>query len=118
MRTFLQCRMSKNYNRKVTIETQMRRSIGVALMLLAGARPGRTHTEPPPVEAAGGAYYEFMMGMQLETQGDAPGAAAAYQRAEKLDPSSAEIPAALAELYARLNRPTEAIAAGERAVKA
>ena len=33
-------------------------------------------------------------------------------------PASAEIPAALAELYARLNRPADAIAAGERAVKA
>ena len=60
-------------------------------------------TKPAPADAAGGAYYEFMMGMHLETQGDAPGAAAAYQRAEKLDPASAEIPAALAELYARLN---------------
>ena len=58
------------------------------------------------------------MGMQLEMQGDGPGATAAYQRAERLDPTSAEIPAALAELYARLNRPAEAIAAGERAVKA
>ena len=58
------------------------------------------------------------MGMQLEMQGDGPGATAAYLRAERLDPTSAEIPAALAELYARLNRPAEAIAAGERAVKA
>ena len=58
------------------------------------------------------------MGMHLETQGDAPARAAAYQRAERLDPTSAEIPAALAELYARLNRPADAIAAGERAVKA
>ena len=36
----------------------------------------------------------------------------------RLDPQSAEIPAALAALYARLNRQTDAIAAGERAVKA
>ena len=45
-------------------------------------------------------------------------AAAAYEQAEKLDPKSAEVPAALAALYARMNRAPDAIAAGERAVKA
>jgi tetratricopeptide (TPR) repeat protein len=90
----------------------------VVLMLCAGASAAMAQTKPMPADAAGGAYYEFMMGLHLETQGDGPGAAAAYQRAEKLDPSSAEIPAALAELYARLNRPADAVAAGERAVKA
>ena len=79
---------------------------------------GFAQTKPAPADAAGGAYYEFMMGLQLERQGDGPGATAAYQRAERLDPPSAEIPAALAELYARINRPADAIAAGERAVKA
>ena len=83
-----------------------------------GASPVAAQTKPALAETPGGAYYEFMMGLQLETQGDGPGATAAYQRAEKLDPTSAEIPAALAELYARLNRPTDAVAAGERAVKA
>jgi tetratricopeptide (TPR) repeat protein len=68
--------------------------------------------------AEGGAYSEFMLGLHLESQGDAAGASAAYLRAERLDPSSAEIPAALAELYARMNRPSDAIAAGERAIKA
>jgi tetratricopeptide (TPR) repeat protein len=110
--------MSKNYNRKGTITPQMQKSIVVVLLLFAGARPALAQTKPALADAAGGAYYEFMMGLHLETQGDGPGAAAAYQRAERLDPASAEIPAALAELYARLNRPTEAIAAGERAVKA
>jgi tetratricopeptide (TPR) repeat protein len=71
-----------------------------------------------PPEEAGGAYFEFVLGLHLESMGDAQGAAAAYQRAEKLDPQSAEIPAALAELYARMNRSSDAIAAGERALKA
>ena len=66
----------------------------------------------------GGAYYQFILGLHLETSGDAAGAAAAYERAEQLDSQSAEIPAALAALYARLNRGSAAIAAGERAVKA
>jgi tetratricopeptide (TPR) repeat protein len=109
---------SKNYNRKGTIERQMQRSIVGILLLFAGASSAAAQTKPATADAAGGAYYEFMMGLQLETQGDGPGAVAAYQRAEKLDSTSAEIPAALAELYARLNRPADAIAAGERAVKA
>ncbi len=95
----------------------MHKSFVVVLMLFATANSGFAQTKPAPADAAGGAYYEFMMGLQLEMQGDGPGATAAYLRAERLDPASAEIPAALAELYARLNRPAEAIAAGERAVK-
>ena len=110
--------MSKNYNRKGTIESQMRKSFAVVLVMFASAVSALAQTKSAPADAAGGAYYEFVMGLQLEMKGDGPGAAAAYLRAERLDPSSAEIPAALAELYARLNRPADAIAAGERAVKA
>jgi tetratricopeptide (TPR) repeat protein len=96
----------------------MKESFVVLLMLFASVSAAFAQTKAAPADAAGGAYYEFMMGMQLEMQGDGPGATAAYLRAERLDPKSAEIPAALAELFARLNRPAEAIAAGERAVKA
>src|SRR5688572_1415645 len=108
--------MSKNYNRKGTIERQMQKSFAVILMLCATANAAFAQAKAPT--DAGGAYYEFMMGLQLELRGDGPGATAAYLRAEQLDPTSAEIPAALAELYARSNRPAEALAAGERAVKA
>lgn len=95
----------------------MKKPLLVALLLVAGAPAVFTQT-PPPADTAGNAYYEFLIGLHLESQGDASGATAAYERAERLDPESAEIPAALAELYARMNRPTDAIAAGERAVKA
>jgi tetratricopeptide (TPR) repeat protein len=95
----------------------MQKSFVIVVMLCAGASSVFAQAKAP-ADAGGGAYYEFMMGLQLELRGDAPGATAAYLRAEQLDPTSAEIPAALAELYARLNRPAEAIAAGERAVKA
>ena len=110
--------MSKNYSRKGTIEPQMQKWFVTVLMLCAGASSAFAQSTPAPGDAGGGAYYEFMMGMQLELKGDGPGAAAAYLRAEQLDPASAEIPAALAELYARLGRAADAIAAGERAVKA
>jgi tetratricopeptide (TPR) repeat protein len=96
----------------------MKKSFVLVLMLFVGASSAFAQAKTAPAVASGGAYYEFMMGLQLEMQGDGPGATAAYLRAERLDPTSAEIPAALAELYARLNRPAEAIAAGERAVKA
>ena len=93
----------------------------------ADAQPGTPAGPPGPaaraapqaeVAAAGGAYYEFLLGLHLETMGDVNGATAAYERAERLDPSSAEVPAALAELYARQDRSTDALAAADRAIKA
>jgi tetratricopeptide (TPR) repeat protein len=87
-------------------------------LVVAASSSWSAQSKLTPSEEAGGAYFEFVLGLHLESMGDAAGATAAYQRAETLDPKSAEIPAALAELYARLNRPTDAIAAGERALKA
>ena len=96
----------------------MQKAISLAFALTIAVSTAAAQTPAPSPNAGGGAYYEFMMGMHLESTGDNTGAAAAYQRAEKLDPQSAEIPAALAELYARMNQPADAIAAGERALKA
>ena len=87
-------------------------------LIVAASSSGSAQSKLSPPEEAGGAYFEFVLGLHLESMGDAAGATAAYQRAEQLDPKSAEIPAALAELYARMNRPTDAVAAGERALKA
>ena len=87
----------------------------IVAVLAFGARADAQSGGATP--GPGGAYYQFLLGLHLEMSGDATGAAAAYEQAEKLDPQSAEIPAALAALYARLNRGTDAIAAGERAVK-
>ena len=83
----------------------MQKGLALAFVLLSGAGSAFAQTKPAPAESPGGAYYEFMMGLHFESQGDSTGALAAYQRAERLDPKSAEIPAALAELYARMNRP-------------
>src|SRR5262245_33635861 len=99
--------------------TAMSKTLATALMLFmaAGALPAAQSPDASATDSAD-SYYQFMLGLHLEMSGDAAGAAAAYERAEKLDPASAEIPAALAALYARLNRSGNAIAAGERAVKA
>src|SRR5712691_1451439 len=101
--------------------TKMQKKLVMALTVLLAAASGvaaQSASSPSDPATAGEAYYQFILGIHLEMSGDSPGALAAYQRAEKLDPQSAEIPAALAALYARLNRATDAIAAGERAVKA
>jgi len=64
----------------------------------------------------GEAYYLFLRGRRLEEDGDISGAIKLYQEAARLDPSSGEIPAELAGLYARQNRLREAIAAAESAL--
>src|SRR5438093_12050422 len=89
--------------------------LAVAVLLATGTHAGAQSNAATP--DPGGAYYQYLLGLHLEGLGDGPGAAAAYEKAEKLDSQSAEIPAALAALYARQNRGTDAIAAGERAVK-
>lgn len=90
--------------------------LALAALLALGARAGAQSASTET--GAGGAYYQFIYGLHLESSGDAAGAEAAYARAERLDPASAEIPAALAALYARLNRLPDALAAAERGVKA
>ena len=104
----------------------MTRVVVVSLALAASVGSGLWAAPQTPQPAAprvtaqpsGGAYYEFLVGLQLEIAGDNAGALAAYERAARLDPTSGEIPAAQAELFARLGRGPEALAAGERAVKA
>src|ERR1700736_2712563 len=91
----------------------MPKSFAVAAMLLFAAASVAAQSSGAQPAGDGGAYYQFVLGLHLETAGDAAGAVAAYQRAEKLDPQSAEVPAALAALYARMNRSTDAVAAGE-----
>jgi tetratricopeptide (TPR) repeat protein len=96
----------------------MRKRLAIAFCVLLAAASRATAQSAAAQPDQGGAYYQFVYGLHLEMSGDAAGATSAYERAETLDPQSAEIPAALAALYARLNRQADAIAAGERAIKA
>jgi tetratricopeptide (TPR) repeat protein len=80
----------------------------------APAAAGQTRTAADPLAEA---YYQFMLGRRLEDRGDVDHAIAAFARAIALDPSSAEIPTELAELYARQSRVREAIASAESALK-
>jgi tetratricopeptide (TPR) repeat protein len=65
----------------------------------------------------GEAYYLFLSARRRESEGDINGAIDLYQQAAKLDPSSGDIPAELAGLYARQNRAKEAIATAESALR-
>jgi tetratricopeptide (TPR) repeat protein len=62
------------------------------------------------------AYYEFMLGRHLEAAGNVEGAIKALKQAAAADPSSAEIPAELASLFARQNRLGEARTSAEAAL--
>ncbi|HEX7486849.1 MAG TPA: tetratricopeptide repeat protein [Vicinamibacterales bacterium] len=103
--------------------------IFVGCWLLAGAPPvedssswmsvdqGQDARRPVAAQSATGpamareaeAYYQFMLGRHLESEGDVAGAIQAYGEASKLDPKSAEILAELSGLYARENKIREAM---------
>lgn len=78
-------------------------------------RPAAQPASEPPDRVAQ-AYEQFLRARALR-EDDVSGAIAAYRRAMTLDPSSADIPADLADLYMSESRWTEAIAAGEQALK-
>jgi tetratricopeptide (TPR) repeat protein len=77
----------------------------------------RSPAAQAPAERQSDAYYQFLLGRHLAGEGDVEGAIKAFQQAAASDPSASEIPAELSSLYFRLNRPTDAIAAAEAAVK-
>ncbi len=74
----------------------------------ASAQPAETrHPE---------AYYEFLLGRHLEREGEVSEAVAAFERARRLDPSSAEPVAELAALYARQGQFDQARSQAEAAL--
>ena len=70
----------------------------------------------PSAEDLSAAYLAFITGRSLEAAGDVEGAAASHRRAAALDPSSPDVWAELASLYARNNRPEQAVEAAEAAL--
>ncbi len=92
--------------------------VRAALVLLVTAGPAFGQaTASAPQDSKAQAQYEFMMARRLEATGDNAGALASLERARKLDPEAAEIPAEIAGYYYRQNRPTDAVAAAEQALK-
>jgi len=97
----------------------MHTTLLVALLGLAMMADVALAQGPPSTPAAAQndplaeAYRLFLRAKQLEADQDTDGAIEAYTRAMALDPTAADLPAALAELYVDLNRLQEAIASAE-----
>jgi tetratricopeptide (TPR) repeat protein len=84
------------------------------------AAAGQTRPAARPADQAtarGEAYYQFMVGRHLESEGDVDGAIKAFTEAARLDPKSAEILAELASLYARDNKFQDALKTADLALK-
>ena len=81
----------------------------VALSLVL-ASPGQ-----PPADAPNASYY-FLLGRYLEGGGKIDEAVAAFRKAIALEPDSAEPRAELAALYARADKPREAVTEAEAAL--
>src|SRR3990170_3923529 len=81
----------------------------VAFSLALGGVP-----QPPP-DAPNASYY-FLLGRHLEGGGKIDDAIAAFKKAIELEPQSAEPRAELAALYARADKPREAVEAAEAAL--
>lgn len=93
-------------------------ALGASLVLGGCASPGGgSAQEPEPVMVRPEAPpdYDFLVGRQLEFDGQLEEASAAYARALAKDPDSAYLVRRLAELAARQGRYEEALAHAERA---
>lgn len=80
----------------------------------AGSEGGQTAAAPDDPKAQ--AFFEFMMARRLESAGDSAGSMASLQRAQKLDPNSAEIAAEMAGAHARQQQAAPAILQADRAL--
>lgn len=90
----------------------MRVHLIVVSLVLAGSAASLSAQRPAGFEA----YYEFLVGRHLESAGKVDEAVAAFERAARLDPASADIPAELSGVYARQGRFEDARQMAERAL--
>ena len=96
---------------------KMRLTMGSMLLACLLATPATAAQASSTVEPAPTAGYFFLLGRHLETEGKVEEAIAAHKQAISLEPSSAELKAELAALYARQDRALEAVETAEVALK-
>ena len=86
---------------------------------LAAAQTQRATASPAPrsADATAEAYEQYLLSQRLDAARDRDGAIAALKRAMTLDPTSAELPAALADLYLDMDKSDEANGAAEQALR-
>jgi tetratricopeptide (TPR) repeat protein len=80
------------------------------------APPIQADASRPAAAGTDTAYFEFIRGRHLESQGKMAEALEAYERAAAADPGSAQIRAEIAGLHARQNRSEDAIRAAKAAL--
>jgi tetratricopeptide (TPR) repeat protein len=96
---------------------KMRLTTGLILIVFLLAAPAASAQDSSTAEPAPSAGYYFLLGRHLETEGKIAEAIAAHKRGIELEPSSAELKAELAALYARQDRALEAVETAEAALK-
>jgi len=89
----------------------------VAALLVAPLRAAAQPSGQPAAAPSATAYFEFLRGRHLESQGQIAQALDAYRLASEADPASAAIPAEIATLNARANRTEEANKAARHALE-
>jgi tetratricopeptide (TPR) repeat protein len=92
-------------------------SISAVQASQSGDPSGRSAQVPSPsTESIAGAYDQFLLAQELESDDKPDEAVAAYKRAMALDPGAGSIPAELAGLYLRQRKTQDALALGEQAL--
>jgi tetratricopeptide (TPR) repeat protein len=99
----------------VIIVMKMRRIVLVLLAVVL-ACPALAGAQPAGASAPDPSSYYFLLGRYYESRGDVDKAIASLKQALNLEPASAEIRAELAGLYARQDRPAEAVEMAEAAL--
>lgn len=96
--------------------------LGASASWVEAGQTRRTPSPPPAAQTAPAAdrvaeAYDQFLRAHLLAEEDVEGAIAAFKRAMALDPTSAAIPADLADLYMKESRAAEAIQAAEQALR-
>lgn len=88
-----------------------------ALNAAAQSKPPAASVPARVSDSKAEAYEQYLLAQRLDAARDRDGAVAALKRAMTLDSTSAELPAALADLYLDMDRAEEATTAAEQALK-